>query len=298
MTAPEARAEQQQPDDHEQVGGDRGGVRRRQVVPAPTPRQCLLEGDVEQVVERAVGVAPLDVDREALAVERIAVDDPVGADHARVAHVDHVRVEHVQADAGGEQDHQGHRQPRDRQMRDQATLPRLRPHSREENADEQVTEHRVHERHRDADLAPVEEDVRDPEGEQYGQVQVEQPRRPAQVDERKQEQRAQGQPDVRGVELAAEGSVVAARHRPGDLMTRPLLEDRAAAVIHAHLDDLVAVPEEAHLPAARAVHVGGRPEPTAPPLVAHLVRARGDRDRLSGTALEKARRLRLGGRSA
>src|SRR3712207_8996978 len=53
------------------------------------------------VRHRAVGVAVLVVAREA-AVEVLAVRDPVGADHAGVAHVDHVGVGDVEADAEAE----------------------------------------------------------------------------------------------------------------------------------------------------------------------------------------------------
>ena len=90
-----------------------------------------------------------------------------------------------------------------------------------------------------------------PNAEQHEQVEVQQPERPAQVHERREEEQAERQPDVRGVQLAAEGALVAARHRPGHLGAGPLLEQGAAAVVHLDLDELLAVAEEADLPAAR-----------------------------------------------
>ena len=53
---------------------------------------------------------------------------------------------------------------------------------------------------------------------------MQQPERPAQVDERREEEHAQRDPHVRRVQLAPEGARVAARHRPGHLVAGPLLE--------------------------------------------------------------------------
>ena len=64
-----APADEEQQQAGEQVEGDRGGVRRRQVVPAPAPRRRLLEGHVGEVDDRAVRVAAGVVAREG-AVQR------------------------------------------------------------------------------------------------------------------------------------------------------------------------------------------------------------------------------------
>ena len=90
------QAEQQQAGRGQQVEGDRRAVGRREVVPAPAPRQRLLERHVGEVGQRPVGVAALDVVARSPRRRAVAVHDPVGADHARVAHVDHVRVHDVQ----------------------------------------------------------------------------------------------------------------------------------------------------------------------------------------------------------
>jgi hypothetical protein len=57
-------------------------------------------------------------------------------------------------------------------VRDKGPCGTARAKAGEEDARKQVQEHRVHERRRYADLASVEEDMRDAEGEQHEQVQV------------------------------------------------------------------------------------------------------------------------------
>ena len=86
-----------QPEQREQVEEDRGRVRGGQRVPGAAPAEDQPERDVGVVVDRAVGVAVGVVGRP-VAVQRLAVDQLVGADHARVADVDHVRVEDVEPD--------------------------------------------------------------------------------------------------------------------------------------------------------------------------------------------------------
>ena len=108
----------------EQAAEQRAGRRRsRRHAPRAGRPRCrstaiaCSNGHVEQVRQRAVGVAALDVVGEARPVERVAVDDPVGADHARVADVDHVRVGHVEPDPERDQEHDADQQPRDRHVR-------------------------------------------------------------------------------------------------------------------------------------------------------------------------------------
>ena len=95
----------------EQVERERGGVGGGEVVPRPRPGEHLLEGRVGVVVDGAVRVARAIVLGE-VAVQVRPVGDPVRADHARVADVDHVRVRHVQADPETDQEDQAEHQPR------------------------------------------------------------------------------------------------------------------------------------------------------------------------------------------
>ena len=117
-----------------------------------------------------------------------------------------------------------------------------------EHADQQVDERRVDERDRDADLAAVEEEVADPEAEQDQQVEVDQLPRPAEVEEAEEEQRRERDPDVPGVQRVAELALVAARHRPGDLVAGPRLADLAGLRVDVDLDDLLVAVEVADLP--------------------------------------------------
>ena len=77
----------------------------------------------------------------------------------------------------------------------------------------------------------------------------------APVEERHEEEDAQGDPDVERVHVPAERPRIAARHRPGDLKAGPLFEHVAGVVGDYDLADLLALPGEvADLPARR----GGR----------------------------------------
>jgi hypothetical protein len=136
-------------------------------------------------------VPALVVGRELAVVQPVAVCDPVGADHARVADVDHVRVDHVQADPKADEKDEPRKEDVQRQMGDErpdafSPAPPLPQHPAQE-----VEQHGVGERHRDADLAPVEEHVRDAEPEEHDQVEMEQAQRPAKVHEGQQEEQAQ-----------------------------------------------------------------------------------------------------------
>ena len=107
---PDPKREQDQERDRRQVEDDRRGVRRRQVVPGPVPGPDRLEGDVGEVVDRAVGVAGGDVVGE-VAVELFAVLDPVGADDAGIADVDRPGVGEVEPDADPDQEQRGDDEP-------------------------------------------------------------------------------------------------------------------------------------------------------------------------------------------
>jgi hypothetical protein len=101
----QATAEQHQPEQREQVEGQRGSVRRRQVIPDAAPGHRLLERDVGEVVHRPVGVAALDVVAEPRAVERVPVGDAVGADHTGVPDVDRAGVQHVEPRSEAHEQH-------------------------------------------------------------------------------------------------------------------------------------------------------------------------------------------------
>ena len=220
-----------------------------EVVPGAAPREDLLEGHVRVVGDRAVGVAGLVV-RGEVVVDRLAVGDPVGADHARVADVDHVRVGHVQGDATGDQHDGHHGEHGDRHRRPQARALSS-PEPEPERSAEQVEQRRVGERDREPDVALVEEVVGEPEaGDDHQQVEMGEPERAAPVEQPEDEDRAEGEPDVRRVHRAAEGPRIAPRHAPGDLVARPGLEDVSGVRVDHHLDDLVAAGEEADLPEA------------------------------------------------
>ena len=174
-----------------------------------------------------------------VAVEPLAVDDALGADHACVADIDHVGVGHVQGDAKADQEDEPQRQPgRGKQQPQRARPLAPVPGARREHAQQQVDEWRVHERHRFVDLRVVEEGERDRQREQHEQVQVQQPEGPAEVEERREEQQAQRQPDVQGVDVAPEGALVATRHRPGNLKAGPLFEHPSRYVVDRDLRDL------------------------------------------------------------
>ena len=115
---------------------------------------------------------------------------------------------------------------------------------------EQIDERDVLERHRDADLGPVEEEVGDAEAEQEEQVEVRDPAQPAPVDQAEQEDRAEGEEDVGRVELVAEGAGVAARHLPGDLVAGPGLAHDALAGSTIDQRHLLVVGEVGDLPVA------------------------------------------------
>ena len=194
------------------------------------------------------------------------MDDLAGADHARVADVDHVRVGHVQRDPEAEQeDDADASQRRGDRAGAAAAVGRARrcaaartAGAQREHPREQVEQRRIGERHRGPDVRVVEERERDREGEQHEQVEVQQREGPAPVEEGNEEQQAQRYPHVERVDVLAERARVAARHRPGDLEAGPLFEHAPARVGDDHLADLLRAlrREEAHLPAQRALEIG------------------------------------------
>ena len=150
-----------------------------------------------------------------------------------------------------------------------------------QHAREQVDEREVGERHRDADLAAVEEQVRDAEREQDEQVEVGDPAGPAEVEQADEEDQRHRDPDVGGVEHVAELPLVAARHRPGDLIAGPGLEDRPRVAVHLHLHDLVGAALVADLPEPVVVDLDRGHEPAvAGALLGDLRVGVGDLDRL------------------
>ena len=188
---------------------DRRGVRGGHGAPAAVPGQQRLERQVGEVVDRPVGVAVHLVQH----VELLAVRDSVGPDRARVAHVDHGRVLHVQPDPEGHEQHERRPPASASAARARAPPPRPRPEPGQQGAHQQVGEQRVHERHRDLDPPLVEVELGDAEAEQHQQVEVDEPQRPARVDEGQQEERRQRQPDPWLVEGAAHRGLAAAGQR-------------------------------------------------------------------------------------
>src|SRR6185295_12259575 len=94
LVAPGAGADAAAEEDQQGEGGeieeDGGTVGGGEVVPGSRPGPDSLEGNVGEVIERAVGIALGDVFGEVV-VDRFAVDDAAGADLAGVADVDHTR---------------------------------------------------------------------------------------------------------------------------------------------------------------------------------------------------------------
>ena len=227
-----------------------------EVVPVAGVGPDPLEGEVGEVVDRAVGVALGDVIGEVV-VDRFAVGDAVGADHPCVADVDHAGVGDVEADAEAHQEQGGDHQPHRRPDRPQALSPPPQPDP--ETAAQQVEEDRVDERDRDADLGTVEEVVGDAEAEQDEQVEVGDTPEPPPVDQAEEEDRAERQEDVGRVEPVAKGAGVSARHLPGHLIAGPRLEHLAAVGVDQNQRQLVAAFEVGDLPMP-FLHRRTRPE--------------------------------------
>ena len=97
-------SDQEQQPDAQQVEEAGRGVRRRERRPSVrATATASSNGHVGQVEQRPVGVAVLVVGREG-APQVAPVGELVGADHARVADVDHVPVGRVEADAEADEE--------------------------------------------------------------------------------------------------------------------------------------------------------------------------------------------------
>ncbi len=124
------------------------------------------------------------------------------------------------------------------------------PHPDPQRPAEQVGERDVLQWDRDADFRPVEEEVGDAEAEQDEQVEVGDTPEAPPVDQAEQEDRAEGQEDVGGVELVPERSRVAAGHFPGHLVPGPGLTHGAGLRIDDDERHLFVAGEVADLPVA------------------------------------------------
>ena len=252
----------------QQVEHDRGRVRRGEVVPGAAPPEDHPERHVGVVSDRAVGIA-LGVVLGPVAVERLAMQNLVGPDYAGIADVDHVRVDDVQADPEPDQEDHADRQPRDRHEQPErpARPPAAEPE--QQHPHEQIQHERVDRRRGEPDLRVVEQRERDRQAEQREQVDVEQRPRtalataagqapPAPRQERRDEQRAQRDPHVPGVDSAPERARIATGHRPRHLEARPDLGDARGGVVDVdlgELDLLLAGREPADLPLTRTLGV-------------------------------------------
>src|SRR6266545_1644880 len=307
----EAPSDQREAEQAEEVEHDRGRVRGREVVPLPGPAEDQVLGDVRLVGDGPVRVAAvvrrlappvrlhavpdlavlvlrsarLEVvlDRH-VPIRRLAVDDPLGADHARITDVDDVRRARVEADAEADREHgRGEEDPR--RPGGPATWCATGDPDVQATREE-VGERRVCEGSAREDVAAVEEPQRDAERQHRDQVERAQRERSPPVHESDQEERAEAEPDARTVDLAAaERTAAAARHRPGDLRARPRLRHVAGHVVDATHRDLARVaPPDLDRPvrvvlAVLGVDGAALPRVTRQP-VAHLRICEEDRLRL------------------
>ena len=176
------------------------------------------------------------LDRE-VPPRRLLLDDPLGTDHAREAHVDDVRALDVEPDAeAGEEDRRPEQHPdRPAWRARRAAVPDADPRPAQHHPDKQ----RIEERHRREHVAVVEEPQRRRRREQEEQVEVAERQRPPQVAEPEEEDGAERAPDPRVVDRrAAERAGRAARHPPGHLRAGPRLGHAAGCVEHGALSDL------------------------------------------------------------
>ena len=171
----------------------------------------------------------------------VAVDDPLGADHARVADVDHVRALDVEPDPEAGEEDRGAEQHPDRPAR-RAGVPRLRTPIHDP-AQHHPDEQRIEERHRREHVAVVEVPERGGRREEEEQVEIAERERPPPVAEPDEEDEAERSPDPRVVDRrAAERARRAARHPPRHLRAGPRLGHGAGRVDHRALGDLAGGP--------------------------------------------------------
>ena len=154
-------------------------------------------------------------------VQLLPMHNPVGTHHARIAHIDHVRIGEVQADAERNQEHEANGHPARRESRYKPFRAFPRPETGEQGPDGEIGEQRVHDRHRYVDAALVEIELAETEGEQYHEVKVQKTAWAARIEERGQEDRGQGEPDVGRIERPAHRWILAASQRCGGLRAGP-----------------------------------------------------------------------------
>ena len=177
-----------------------------------------------------------------------AVDDPVGADHARVADVDHVRVRHVEPDAEADEEHERDRQPRRAEQAQRLGPPAAAPTTACAPAGRRAADRasgverpirarrrRTSERRRSraARAGRGAARVRSPRRRRFGRNGG----RTAGTSGSTRTRRSRGRTPV-----------VAARHRPRDLVAGPRLQHRAALGIDQDQRQLLRVGEPGDLP--------------------------------------------------
>ena len=196
----------------------------------------------------AVGVGPaagLQVVRDRhRPVRDLAVEDPVAADHAGVADVDHAAaVVDVQPDAEPDEEQRGDGERPHRPDGGGRPRPCGRPEADPCGSHSQVDERRNGERGALEDVASVEEGERDPEREQDEKIDRPHRQRTPQVGEPQEEDRGEAHPHrPRGQQLAAERARPAAGHLPRHLRPRPRLDHVAVVVRDRPGRDLTGFP--------------------------------------------------------
>ena len=167
--------------------------------------------------------------------------EPVRADHPREPDVDHLALGRCVRGVEGDQRHDPRDQQATRRHGQQPVPPLQRPKAGEQHAQEDVGEHRIDKSHREPDLGLVEEEERDAEAEQRQQVEMDQPQRSSRIDERREKEHAERQPDPPAVHLAGDGPLVAAGELRIDLGSGPLLHHVSRRVVDDDLGDVMAV---------------------------------------------------------
>ena len=199
--APKAATDQEQ--QHDAGGIEHRGrrVRRLEIVPAAVPRPDQLERHIRQVEQGPVGVAVAVVGRER-AVQLAPMGELVRADHARVADVDDVAVDHVQAGREADEEQGGDTQPAPGHHQLQRLGRSGTPTEADpQQAHEQVRQQRRGDRHRHPEVRAVEEEQRAAEADEREQIRV-QPAQRRRVDDQ-HEQHAQRHPDPGAVAPSA-----------------------------------------------------------------------------------------------
>ena len=310
----EAPAHEEEAEDGDQVERDRRRMGSRKRIPLSVPEQDEDGRDVDDVGHRPVGVAagvgglaaavrldpvarrPLRVRRPArpagvvdrhVAVRGLAVEQPVAADHARVAHVDDaVGILDVEPDAQApEEDGDGGQQPhRPRERRVEGAAAEADPRG----ADREVRKRRRPQRGRAEHVALIEAPQREAERHEREQVQRVPGAQAPPVDQAEDEDDAERNPGPPCVQdLPAERADPAPGHAPGDLRAGPGLDHAAVGIGDLPERDLAGAPRpDLHLPQARGLverRIGLRIRRVAVEPVRHLrirrgsARARGAR---------------------